>query len=117
MFSDPQSVTVATILKSLPLVNRAGSKSSYSLADGSLTLDVSHVKSKGRNRRLVKLTSYKIATDPLLSGVSRRATGSVHIVLDFPEVDFGTTEQLDLATGLKDWMTSANLTKVIGGES
>lgn len=118
MFTDPQSVTLAGVLTSLPKVNTKDSGAVYSSPDGTLTLEISHSKTRGRLRRLVKLTRKKIAADPLMAGVSRYSTGSVHVVLDFPEVDFTTVEQQDLMTALDGWTSvPANVTKIIGGES
>lgn len=117
MFTEPQSVTVNGVAKSLNRVsfgNLAGTFASR--ADG-LKLRITHVEGK-RNRRTVRLDSTKTAADPLLDGVSKQYSMSAIFTVDAPLVGYSDTEASQIVQALVDWLdVPANLSKVIGGES
>lgn len=115
MFSDPQSVTVNTVAKSLPLTSREGMKSIYTEDDGEHQLTVSHQKGN-RNRRVVRLDHTKIAADPL-TAVNTYVGASVYVVIDEPQWGYTDADLDYLAQALCDWLSSANVLKVLGGES
>lgn len=117
MFSDPQSVTVATVAKSLPRVSTEDHSSTYTKDDETYSLSISHTE-KNRVRRLVRLDFNKIAADPFTSGNSQKISGSTYLVIDEPPgARFTNQEILDNVKGLIGWCSDANLTKVIAGES
>jgi hypothetical protein len=117
MFSDPQSVTVNAVAKTLPRVVVGDRKASYeSTADG-LQLHITHVVGK-RNRHTVRLDVTKTAADPLLDGVSKQYSMSAYIVVDAPPIGFTLAEQKLNVTALLDFMKAAtNTDKVLAGES
>jgi hypothetical protein len=78
-----------------------------------LTISSSEAK---RNRRTVRLDFNKIAADPL-TAVNAKFTGSVYLVIDSPTSGFTNTELLNQAHGLVAYLTDANITKVLNGES
>jgi hypothetical protein len=117
MFADPQSVTIATIATSLPAVSRNGDSSVYQKADGSVKLSIAHQYKAERSRFTVRLDFSKIAADPLTSANNRVYSGSVYLVADKPNVGYSNSEITDMAAALSAWCTTANLTKVLGGET
>lgn len=119
MFTDPQSVTINAVANSLPRTETDGQSASYTKDDGTLVLKVSHQETKnGRLRHAAKLDQNKIAADPFVAGNSRLAGASITVVIDEPNGgQFTNAEILLLAKGMRDWITDANLTKVIAGES
>lgn len=115
MFADPQSVTVNSVAQSLPAIRREDTSSSYRKDDASYTLRISHDEKK-RNRRTVRLEHRKIAADPLTSQNAEFGF-TVYLVMDAPVVGYAATEMKDIVLGLTGWLTSANILKVLGGES
>lgn len=115
MFADPQSVTVNAVAQSLPAISREELASLYRKDDGAYTLKISHQEG-ARNRRVVRLEHTKTATDPL---TAQNATVglSVYTVIDVPPWGYTNTEMKDIVLGLTGWLTSANVLKVLGGES
>jgi hypothetical protein len=116
MFADPQSVTVNAVAQSLPAIERNGQSSIYKKDDGAYKLTVSHAYGK-RNRFTVRLDAQKIAADPLSSANNNLYSTSAYIVIDGPTVGYTNAELRDIAVALTGFCTSANLLKVLGGET
>jgi hypothetical protein len=117
--SDPTVVTYNAVATNLARTNVAGRASTYTSADGTLTLDVSHTVRSGRESALIKLTHKKTTTDPLFPSQNRPYTMSVHAVVNRP-FDQGYSDAE--ATLVYDALTAllANATfkgKIMGGES
>lgn len=119
MFTDPQSVTINAVAQSLPRTSMDERTASYTRDDETVQLTISHTSTnRGRVRRVVRLDVNKIASDPFTAGQSREFSYSTYIVLDEPDGSaFTNTELLNNTKGLVGWLTDANLTKVIAGES
>jgi hypothetical protein len=117
MFSDPQSVTVNSVAQSLPAVARGTDSSVYKKDDGSYKLTIGHQYKAERNRFTVRLDATKTAADPLVSANNRIYSASAYVVIDGPTVGYSNAELRDLALALAAYCTSANLLKVIGGET
>jgi hypothetical protein len=117
MFSDPQTVTVNAVAKTLPRVSVGDRKATYeSPADG-LTLSITHVVGK-RLRHTERLDIVKTAADPLLDGVSRQYSMSAYLVVDVPTIGFTLAEQeLNLSALLDHINASTNSEKLLAGES
>jgi hypothetical protein len=117
MFSDPQSVTVNAVAKSLPRVSSGNYSGVYESSVEGLKLTVSHQFGK-RNRRTVRLDSKDIAADPYLDGTNRPVSMSAYLVVDAPPVGYTDTEVSYVVQALVDWLdVPANLAKVLGSES
>lgn len=114
-FADPQSVTVNTVAQSLVRISSNEMAASYRKDDGSYELSISH-QEKARNRRTVRLNHRKIATDPL-TAANAEFSMSAYLVIDMPPVGYTNSDAEDIVTGLCDWLTSANILKVLAGES
>lgn len=110
----PQSVTINSVATDLHRITSDGTSSMYKSADDTLSLKVSHLQSKGRTRRLVRLDKTEIAADPLTADNSYQTAG-VYIVVDEPEYGFTDSVLKDIIDGLKAWLTSANILAVCAG--
>jgi hypothetical protein len=116
MFADPQSVTVNAVAQSLPAIERNGQSSIYKKDDGAYKLTISHAYGK-RNRFTVRLDAQKIAADPLASANNQLYSTSAYLVIDGPTVGYTNAELRDISVALTGFCTSANLLKVLGGET
>lgn len=116
-FTEPLTVTVNAVAKSLPRVSVGNRSAIYEkIADG-LRLSIASQTGK-RVRRNVRLDFTKTAADPLLDGVSKQYSMSSYLVIDHPQVGFTQLELEQYAQALVDWLDVAgNLTKVLNGES
>jgi hypothetical protein len=116
MFADPQSITVNAVAQSLPAVERNGGSSVYKKDDDAYRLTIGRAFGK-RNRFTVRVDANKIAADPLASANNLRYSSSVYLVIDGPPIGYTNAELKDIALSLTAWCTSANLLKVLGGET
>jgi len=118
VFADPQSVTYATVAKSLPAVGRGDSQSEYRLNDGAAVYDLtlSH-QFKTRNRAVARLRRDAVVTDPLVPAQSVVASMTATLTVDFPASGLTPTDAQNLANALVAWATSANILKLVNGET
>jgi len=119
VFTDPQSVTINAVATSLPRVSSGANTSTYKTADGLVAFAISSQYGK-RVRRMVRLDSSKIATDPLAAGQSIPVSMSAYLVVDIPLIGYSNAEQKYYVDALTGWLTAssgANVTKVLGGEN
>jgi hypothetical protein len=117
MFTDPQSVTVNSVAKSMPRVESDGKKSVYLSADGNFKMTISHQAVAGdRIRSMVRVDQRAIVADPLTS-VNDYETLSFYFVIDRPNVGFSATEVNYLVAGLEGWLDSTAVGKLFGNES
>jgi hypothetical protein len=119
MFADPQSITIDTVANTLPRVAVGDHSATYTKDDETLELTVSHLTSRnGRVRRMVRLDASKIASDPFVSGANRQVSSSTYLVVDEPsDGAYTNTELLNNVKGLVAWLSDANVTKLLAGES
>lgn len=115
MFADPQSVTIATVAKSLPLVKQTENQRTYTNDTGEFQLVTKQNVTNNRFRREARIVQTIVAADPL-SAENDYQSASVYLVIDEPKVGFTDTQLQALVTGLKDWLSSANQLKILGGE-
>jgi len=116
MFADPQSVTINAVPISLPRVSIGSSDATYRSADETHQLRISHLASKGRKRRMVRLDKTVIAADPLTSENQSQKLG-IYLVIDEPTFGFSDADIDNVIDGVIAWFTSGNIAKVLGGES
>lgn len=116
MFTDPQSVTVNTVAKSLPRISTEALSSKYLQAEGEFQLRISHQETKNRIRRMVRLDQTIIAADTL-TAVNTRKTAGVYLVIDEPAEGFTDAQLGYLVDALKAWFTAGNTAKVLASES
>lgn len=117
MFSEPQTVTINAIAKSLPRISFGDRKGVFEDAASGVRLTLGHTVGR-RNRHTERLDITKTAVDPLLDGTSRLYSMSVTVMIDIPPVGFSSAEQNYNAAGLlAHAANAANLAKLVGGES
>lgn len=116
MFSDPQSVTVNSVAKSMPRIRSGNTDSTYRTADEEFEFRVSHQTTKSRTRRMVRLNQTKIAADPL-TAVNSSQTAGVYIVVDEPKYGFSDAELDYLVDALTAWLSAGNIAKLLGSET
>lgn len=117
MFADPQTVTVSAVAQTLAAISREKNKSAYREDVGEYEMVISHQESVKRNRRVVRLNRTKTTADPFIPANNVEVGHSVYLVIDAPIAGF-TSAELDAdVAGLVGWLTSANVLKVLGGES
>lgn len=119
MFTDPQSVTINAVANSLPRVSVGDRTATYTKDDETIKLTISHAATnRNRTRRQIRVDVKKVAADPFTAGQSREVSCSAYLVIDEPtDGSFTNTELLNNTKGLLGWLTDANVTKVIAGES
>lgn len=117
MLSDPQTVTVNAVAQTLAAISRDDFKSVYREDIGEYTLTISHQETAKRNRRVVRLDRQIIAADPFIPAQNVTQSVSYYLVIDAPLAGFTNTQMKDDVLGLCAWLSSANVLKVLGGES
>lgn len=115
MFSDPQSITVNAVAKSLVKIIDDGLKSIYKSADGVWTFTISHQISGGRTRRMVRVDQKVTATDPLMATSVYQSLG-IYLVIDEPPFGFTGTEVNYVVQALKTWLDSTAVGKLLASE-
>jgi hypothetical protein len=117
MFSDPISVTINSVAKSLPRQSTSGTSSTYGSADGVWKLLISHATQKnGRIRSMIRLDQLAVVSNPLDS-TNDYDTLSVYTVIDRPAFGFTTAQVEQIAAGLFALLSAGNIDKIVGMES
>jgi hypothetical protein len=118
MFSDPQSVTYATVAKSLAAIGRGDLSSTYRLDDSGVVyqLSLSH-QFKDRRRVVARLQRDAFAADPLVPAQNILASATATLTIDFPKVGATATDAQALAKALVGWASDANILKLAAGET
>lgn len=101
--SDPLSLPTTPTATDLNRVSTV--LGNFASSDTKYELKVDHSRGS-RARHLVKLTSRKIATDPLLPTLNREYAQSVHLVIDHPIQGFSAAEIKGLAQLFVDFLDS-----------
>ena len=114
--ADPQSVTINGAATSLPRAGLTLDEGKFVDATGQVVLTAKHQTAR-RVRHTVKLQKSAIVADPLVPSTNQNVSYSAHMVVDIPKNGVSNTEALYIANALVAWATSANLTKILGGES
>lgn len=115
-FSDPQTITVNSVAKTLNNVKREGYSAEYAMDDETFKMRISHQESKGRTRRMARVDQRVVATNPLTSVQEYKVLG-VYVVIDEPEYGFSDTEIDYVVQALKTWLSSANVLKLCSSQS
>jgi hypothetical protein len=118
MFSDPQSVTYATVAKSLAKIGSGPDQSEYKLNDSGVVYDLilSH-QFKARNRTVARLRRDAFASDPLVPAQNILASATASFTLDFPSAGLTAADAQLLGNALVAWLSPANLLKLVNGET
>lgn len=119
MFADPQTVTYATVAKTLPATGRSSDTSEYQVreTDGTVyNLTLTHAF-KARNRVVARLKRSSIVGDPLVTGQSILVSATATITIDAPQTGLSIADAQNLGKALVAWGTDANLLKLLNGET
>lgn len=113
--ADPQTVTINGAAKTLDRVGTSLGEGRFQDSLGEVQL-ISKQDSSRRLRHIVELRQTKVVSDPLFPSQNLSSGVTVRITVDRPKNGMTATDALYVANALAAWATSANLTKVIGGQ-
>jgi hypothetical protein len=119
MFADPQSVTINSVAQSLARIGQGLNAGLFQKDDESYKLAINHAKGN-RNRRVIRLDNYKVATDPLVPATNAPFRAAVWLAVDVPKVGYTIAEQALLTNGFLAYLSASSyavMTKFLGGES
>lgn len=120
MYSDPQTITIATVAQVLNRTSSGDNAGAFKKDDRTVQLSSKHAYGNKRIRRTSRLDHSKVVPDPLFPAQNAPVSMSFYIVADVPETGYTVTEQKDVITGFVAWLTAssnANLIKLLNGES
>ena len=118
-FTDPSSVTISGVTTSLPRTSVDEDRSEYTSADGLIQLIASHDYGK-RTRRMVRLDTSKLTSDPYKPAENVKVGMSVYTVFDLPPAGFTNADALAAWVGFNTLLTASTnalVSKLLGGES
>jgi t-SNARE complex subunit (syntaxin) len=119
--TDPQKFKeVAGTEVTAPRVVTGDLKSEYRTSDGLHRLTISTQENGTRNRHLVRIDTYKIATNPYEETKKQEISSSVYLVVDRPDAGYTVAEMKKLVEGLVGFLSASSyaaVEKVLGGES
>jgi len=117
MYTDPQTVTVNAVAKSLARTESGDHNGAFESTVDGLVLSISHALAR-RNRSTVRLDVNKTSADPLVPSTNRPYSMSCYLVVDVPPQGFSTVEITNNAKALIDWLAIAgNQSKLVNHES
>lgn len=118
MFADPQSVTYATVAKSLPAISRNDTSSIYQLNDSGVVYNLTLLHQFGkRNRAVARLRRDSYTTDPIVPAQNILASMTATLTVDFPTFGLLPADAQALAKALNGWASDANVLKLVNGET
>jgi hypothetical protein len=119
VFTDPQSITINSIAKSLPRTGAGLDTGTFTKDDGEVKMSISHAYNK-RNRRTLRVDHQKLAADVMDSSLQVPYSMSVYIVTDTPKAGYTLAEQKQVVDALVAYLTAssgARVTQLLGGEA
>jgi len=118
MFSDPVTITINGVAKTLARVQSQGMSSLYQTADGLISFRISHTKQNNdRLRSVARLDVRKVVTNPLDSSDQDYDTTTTQYIIERPFAGFTVTEVDYQSQALFAWLNTAAVTKMFGQES
>jgi len=118
-FTDPLSVTIAANTIALPRTSVGDNESQYTAADGLTQVSASHTYGK-RTRRMLRIDTSKITSDPFEPADNVKVSMSTYVVFDLPPAGYTNADALAVWQGFKALVTASSdamITKLLGGES
>jgi hypothetical protein len=118
-FTDPQSVTVNAVARSLPRILTGTNVGNFVTADGITTLTVDPSSTKARRISKASIRENVNVTDAV-TGLISVQNHSFTIINNRPKTGISDTVAEQLAAGLITWLTAssnANLKKLLAGEN
>lgn len=117
--ADPLSVTISGVPISLPRTSVGKNESEYTSGDGLTTFRVSHSYGK-RFRRMARIDTSKMTTDPFDTDQNVKVSMSTYIVFDLPDAGYTAAEAKAVYDGFIVALQASSavmITKMLGGES
>lgn len=118
-FTDPLSVTISAVTTPLPRTGVGDDESEYTSADGLIQMKASHTYAK-RTRRMLRIDTSKITSDPFRPAENVKVSMSTYIVFDLPPAGYTAAEAKAVYDGFKTAITASSdllITKLLAGES
>lgn len=118
-FTDPQTVTIAAVAKTLPRTSSGTNSGEFTSPDSSLVLSVSSSYGK-RYRRTIRLAHSKITSDPLVPTQNARVNMATYVVVDTPVNGYTVAEAKEVVDALVAYLsasTGARVSQLLGGEN
>lgn len=116
-FADPQSITINTVAKSLPEFNRTTNMAVYRHATEEIELELKKDFRANSFRTQVRVLQRKTGADALNPATNKLYETDAYLVIRGPRgVGFTATEIAKNVEALVDWLSDANIVKVVGGE-
>lgn len=120
MLTDPQSITVNAVAKSMPRLISGNLASTYVKDDSTFSLKISHNQfnrdKKRRIKSLVQFSQRAVVADPLTS-VNDFEDVTISFQIDRPEAGFTATQIGQMVAGLQTWLDATMVGKLYGRES
>ncbi|DAD52188.1 TPA_asm: coat protein [ssRNA phage Zoerhiza.1_30] len=118
-YADPQAVTISGTTVSMPRTGSGASSGEFTSSDGTTQLAVSSTNGK-RQRRVIRLTSNKITSDPLVANQNQRVRMMTYLVVDTPVNGYTVAEAKAVVDGLVAYLAAssgARVSQLLGGEN
>ena len=117
--TDPNSVTISGSTIALPRTSVDEDRSEYTSADGLVQLVASHDYGK-RTRRMIRLDTSKLTSDPFKPSENVKVGMAVYTVFDLPPAGYSNADALAAWVGFNTLLTAGSnavIGKLLGGES
>lgn len=116
-FADPQSLTVGASATTLDRVFLEPGVGTFEAPDNALILTLRPSKTaSGRIRQVLQVDRSGVGADPL-TGVNSRLNQRATLIVDSPSWGFTDAQTAELVTGIKTWLSPANIAKLVAGEN
>lgn len=116
MLTDPQTLTVNAVAKTLARVEQTGSRANYATQDELFSLVVSHQRSGQKTESLMKYTQKAVVSDPLTAVNDFQELG-IQIKFTRPDFGFSQTQVEQLWAAIKAHIDNTMIGKIYGRES
>lgn len=118
-FSDPITITISGVAKSLSNTGKGFGTGTYATADPGLKLLIQNTSKSGRTRSIARHENSTIAADPFIPANNRRLSAIFSMTLDRPTEGFSNADLKAMIIGeLTFWTASsgAAIDKWLAGE-
>jgi len=117
MFADPVQILADNGVVDLPRVGMTPGLGTYRSSNDKYLMNIRQSDNGKRRRHEIRLTTSKIASDPLNASNAEVST-SVYLVVDEPKYGFTDTELVALLNALDGFTSDAGVrAKLLNGES
>jgi hypothetical protein len=118
-FTDPLTIDIGAGSVTLPRVSTGANTSTYTSADGTVSVRADSNYAR-RTRRVLRLDTNKVTSDPFIPSQNQKVSMSTYVVFDLPVAGYTNAQAMDAFEGFSAlYSASSNLliAKLLGGES